>query len=240
MEINMLRIILPVFLPLSSLFPLALSADEDAVLVEFKSAKSSAESDRAELLGSAEKWFKSRENEARSRGDKEAVDGVKRLREVFHEHEILPPNAPKDLLKKQQSYRDNMLSAFDAAIAEYTKLKKDDLASQKQLERRRFESDIKSLPFGTWEIRYFPGNVKATTTISDDLSSYHRDTVGRKEYGRIVLSSDGLTIRYSKFVEVWTPTAKGQELKVKHYFPASTFPEGEPSHEAIATRKPKQ
>jgi hypothetical protein len=116
----------------------------------------------------------------------------------------------------------------------------DGLASEKQLELERLEAGIRNLPFGTWDLRYFPGSTVATTNIANDLRSYHVDNAGREEIGDIELTSDGITIRYSKFTEVWTPTPKGQELKVSHYFPASEYPGGTPSHEAIATRKQKK
>lgn len=111
-RINMCRMILLllVAIPFSFFSQSALCADEDSVLIEFDRARSSAESDRMKFRASAEKWFESRENESRRRGNKDSVDALGRLRGVFNKHEILPPNAPKDLQKQQQSYREKMRS----------------------------------------------------------------------------------------------------------------------------------
>ncbi|MDA0283713.1 MAG: hypothetical protein O3B13_25945 [Planctomycetota bacterium] len=218
-------------------FPLiACTQDDDAVLSQFNHEMMRADASRQDSLSAVVKWFDSQEKDARRRGMKGEIDALGTLWKLYEKHGIIPPDAPPALSRQQKAYREKTLTAYENAISGYTRNGNDKLAAQMQAQRDKFRATIKQLPYGIWELRYFPGNVRATTTISGDLTTYHVDTVGRKEHGRVELEPDKIVIHYSKFVEVWA-SPDGKELHVAHYFPASDYPAGHPSHQAVGTRK---
>ncbi len=90
---------------------------------------------------SASDWFDRGERDARQKGSKQRVDKIKVDRQVFEEHDELPDTAPAALKRTFQTAQADMESAYRRAVAEYTKVKKDDEAPEIEQELARFKKN---------------------------------------------------------------------------------------------------
>lgn len=90
-----------------------------------------------------------REQAARDKGDKPAVDQIKAERQAFMEKGELPKTLPVTVKQKAILAKSSMEAAYTTAIKEYTKTKKDVEASavEKELDGFKRENITATIPF---------------------------------------------------------------------------------------------
>jgi len=114
---------------------------QDAVRAKLDEARVAYDTAVEKYRADACDWFDKREQIAREKGDKKQVDRIKDERQAFDEKDELPdatPLAMKRLLTKAQA---DMEAAYKAAVAGYTRAKKDDEAAAVEKEWTSFKQN---------------------------------------------------------------------------------------------------
>ena len=130
---------------------------DDAIKTKLDAAKTSYDSAMVKFRSNACDWFNRVEREAREKGSKQRVDKTKEERQAFEERDELSDAAPAALKRMLHTAQADMETAYRRAIADYTKVKKDDEASaiEKELEnykKHEFSDKLDRLQAGTvWE-----------------------------------------------------------------------------------------
>ncbi len=84
-------------------------------------------------------WFDQREAAARKDGNKKLVDQIKAERAAFAMNGEVPPKAPPALKRIPKAARAKLEAAFETAVKEYTKARKDDQAAAVEKELSEFK-----------------------------------------------------------------------------------------------------
>lgn len=153
---------------------LASGQDEDPVKAKLDKAKAAYAADAKKFRDEVGSLFDKREEAARKDGNKKLLDQIKDERKAFEEREELPTSTPKAVRQKLGAARSSLEKAFDTAVKEYTKGKKDAEAAavEKELDefrktpdpsdtRRRWvhaKGEFASLGGGAWEEKGADGN----------------------------------------------------------------------------------
>lgn len=116
----------------------AARAADDPVKTKLDNAKAAFVSDIENYRKAVGSYFDAREAAARNAGDKQAVDTIKSQREAFLANGELPNDAPRNLKQKRTAARAVMEAAYQAAIKEYVRARKDDAANAVQKEMDAF------------------------------------------------------------------------------------------------------
>ena len=129
-----------IFICTMALATAAQAADDavDAVKARLDKAKTAFQAEVENYRKAGEKYFDARESAARNAGDKQAVDTIKSQRQVFVATDELPNDAPKNLKQKLANARSMMEAAYQAAIKDYVRARKDDAASAIEKEMNAF------------------------------------------------------------------------------------------------------
>jgi hypothetical protein len=121
-------------------------ADDDPIKTRLDEARQqyreTIERSRKNILDMLEK----KEAIARDKGDKKAVDAVKAEREAFNDKDVVPKSLTTDYTKDVSRAQAAMTAAFETAIKDYTKAKKDDDASKVEEELKAFKKEISAKP----------------------------------------------------------------------------------------------
>lgn len=118
-------------------------AQDDAVKTKLEAAKATFKQEMIKLNAKpVGEWFDKREEAARKTGNKKLVDEIKAERVAFNERGDLPKTAPPDMRKKVTAVRTAMESAYDAAVKEYTRGKKDAEATAVEKEFADFKDGL--------------------------------------------------------------------------------------------------
>ena len=229
------------FLILASVLFTPLQEAGDPIRSKLEKEKTKYDEKSAAIEKSISEWFDEQAARYRKKGDKNSVDRLNDLQEQYNKIGILPATLPKMHHRKLDQLRSGMQRAFEKAISDYTKSGQDSDATTVQSELQKFLVGIGAgIPVGEWNVRYFNSKVRSETLISKDLQAFHVDNIGRREHGSAEVNENTLVIKYPKFVEVWKRKPNSTEIQIDHYFPASTYPSGKPSHQAIGTPKPSR
>lgn len=127
-----------VCLLLSSL--LAIADDDDPKEKIFK-AKAAYTAEIMKLRAEVIADFDKREEKARDKGNKKLVDEIKFHRAAFDEAEEWPADLPKELRARMSKARTQVDTAYQTAIKEYTKAKKDDEAARMEKDLTEFRKE---------------------------------------------------------------------------------------------------
>jgi hypothetical protein len=104
-------------------------ADDDPVKAKLDAAREVYKAELERYRNDVGKWFDKREDDARKPGDKKMVDQIKAERAAFAQNGELPAQAPAALKGTPKAARAKLEAAYEAAVKEYTKVRKDDLAA---------------------------------------------------------------------------------------------------------------
>lgn len=118
-------------------------ANDDPVRTRLEEAKATLDAETDAWRAAIAEWFDSREKRARKDGDKKAVDEIKAQRQAFADTGELPRNAPSSAQRRLAKAREAMAEAYANAVAEYTKLSRDDDAAAVAEEARAFAEATK-------------------------------------------------------------------------------------------------
>lgn len=119
----------------------AAPAEDDPIRAKLNISRTAYKVELTRYREAVAAYFDSREQAARDVGNKEQVDQIKAERTAFQEKGDLPLTAPPDLRRKLIAARQDLLSAFQDAVKEYTRAKKDDLAAAVDKELKDFKFD---------------------------------------------------------------------------------------------------
>lgn len=107
---------------------------DDPIGEKLKAAKAAHETEVTEFRKAVTALLDEREVKAREKGNKAEVDRLKAEGQAFVDKGAIPLNVPGALTSAHAASKSRMESAYTSAIKEYTKAKKDDLASKVQEE----------------------------------------------------------------------------------------------------------
>jgi len=107
----------------------AVRADDDPTRAKLDNAKAAFDAAAEKYRVAVAGWFDKREEPARDKGDKKAVDLIKAERQAFVERGELPQSAPVELKSQLKTTRSGLELAYKTAIGEYTKGKRDNEAA---------------------------------------------------------------------------------------------------------------
>jgi hypothetical protein len=116
--------------------------DADPIKARLEKAREAYEAEVGKLSNSLLDVLQQREDAARKSGDKKLVDRIREERNAFESRGQLPRSAatPAQLRELKQA-RSAMEAAYQAAVKEYTKAKKDDDASAVEQELKVFKGE---------------------------------------------------------------------------------------------------
>ncbi|OWK38117.1 hypothetical protein [Fimbriiglobus ruber] len=115
------------------------AADDDPVRVKLERAKATFQAAQEKYQANVTGWLDKREAAARQAGDKKVVDQVKAERQTFTDTGELPKTAPAALKTQFVSARSALEAAYQSAVREYTKAKKDDEATALETEMSEWQ-----------------------------------------------------------------------------------------------------
>jgi len=203
--------------------------EDDPIKTKLDTAKTKYETEMKKFHDAVKESFDKRDDAARKAGKLQLVEQIKAEREQFEKKGHLTTAAPPQLRKMPVTITNALDEAYNTAVKEYTKAKKDDLAAAliKDWKEQRSSGKVPwawsyIFPPGRYDITY-DQKVMATTEIKiDGTFTRVKDKVEYK--GTIDYIGDRLILRNADFVEAWAPTATF--IAVTHWFPAATFPNG--------------
>jgi hypothetical protein len=114
------------------------AADDDPIRQKLDAAKSAYDKEMARHHKAVVDWFEMREDAARRAGDKKALDQIKAERKVYDQQGELPASAPRQLTAQAETARKNLDAAYEQAIKDYTRAKKDTEAAEVEAEYQLF------------------------------------------------------------------------------------------------------
>lgn len=167
--------------------------DGDSIKTKLDKARSAYESEKEAIRKSILELFDKRETEAREKGDKKLVDLIKAERQVFEERPEIPKWVPLAIQRRAILARETMITAYQTAVKEFLKAKKDDEAALVEKELKLFQeagtTPVKppvnpvadSLQVGT----LWSGTRVATNTIPWSLKVLRRE--GNRFSGEITI-----------------------------------------------------
>src|SRR5262249_42486551 len=103
--------------------------DKDPIREKLFAAKVAYEKEMSRVRMQVDDWFDKREEAARKKGDKKALDQAKADRKTFEEDGELPKTGASTLVLKRERAKKAMETAYSDAVKAYTKAKKDDEAA---------------------------------------------------------------------------------------------------------------
>jgi hypothetical protein len=115
-----------------------IARDDDAIATKLTAAKNAYDSELKKFDKSVRDYFDMLESTARRDGNKKSLDQVKSEREVYVASGELPKKIPLSYATRQITMRKSMTEAFKAAVRDYTKNGRDDLASKAEKEMQNF------------------------------------------------------------------------------------------------------
>ncbi|QJW93273.1 hypothetical protein [Frigoriglobus tundricola] len=107
----------------------ALAAQDDTAQTRIATARAEYESKVDRYQAAVAKWFDKREGDARTTGDRKAVELVKAERAVYSETGALPNGAPDEVRKQLTTARAEFEAAMALAIKDFIRAKKDEDAA---------------------------------------------------------------------------------------------------------------
>lgn len=113
-------------------------AEDDSIKKNLATAKQAYDLELEKYRKTAGEWFDELSEAARKKGDKKLLDQIKEVRAAFDEKGQLPKTFPLPLKKLAQEARAAMDLAYITAVKEYTKAKKDDMATAVEKETAAF------------------------------------------------------------------------------------------------------
>jgi predicted peptidase len=111
-------------LRMSGLFPI-LADDEDPIRADLEKARKAFKEETDAFQKAVDSHFDAREDLARKDGTKKLVDQIKAERQEFKQTGRIPKTLPAQTRQKMSAGRTSMINAYNQAIKDYTKLKKD-------------------------------------------------------------------------------------------------------------------
>ena len=134
----MLRPLHSIALTVLLLFGQSGLAEDDSIKKNLAAAKQTYDLELEKYRKAAEAWFDETSEAARKDGNKKLLDQIKSMRQEFDEKGQLSKTSPPAIKKKAQDTRTAMDLAYANAVKEYTKAKKDDLATAVEKEFAAF------------------------------------------------------------------------------------------------------
>ena len=119
--------------------------DKDPIKERLFAAKKEYDAEMKAYRAAAEAWFDKREEAARKDGNKKLLDQVKAERDTFDESGALPKGVPAAIPQKAVSAKKGLEIAYELAVKEYTKAKKDDAAAAVEKEWKAFAAKANSI-----------------------------------------------------------------------------------------------
>jgi hypothetical protein len=168
----------------------------DPVKEKLNAAKAEYEAAIEKYRAAACDWFDQRERAARAKGDKKAVDRVKEDREAFEVKDELPDTALPTLKRLLPNAQADMRVAYKAAVAEYTRDKKDAEAAAVEKELDRFQKNETAdkrdplQPGTVWAGAAQAGTLGKVTRPGKDQTLTILERHGERFKGRYVVSSE--------------------------------------------------
>jgi hypothetical protein len=135
----MLRLRLLLALPFLAVTS-SLRAEDDPVKEKLEKKKADYEVDIEKYHRAVTEYFDRRETAARNAGNKKLVDQIKAERQTFTDDGELPKAAPAALRQGRAAVRAKLAAAYEVAVKEYTRAKKDDAAAEAEGELRLFKA----------------------------------------------------------------------------------------------------
>ncbi len=149
----------PVALAVLLLSMSALLAEDDPIADNLAQAKARYSSEMEQHRQAVAKWFDLREEAARKKGDKEAVDRIKEERRTFDKQQSLPRGAPMFLKSRERIARNGLESAYESAIRQYTRTSQDARAAAIEKDLRALQEGQNQRPADA--VRFKDGYYKA-------------------------------------------------------------------------------
>jgi hypothetical protein len=118
-----------------------LLAADDPIKAKLDKAKAAYKASLEQYRDAVAKYFDKQEEASRKEGNKKLLDQIKAERTAFQETGDLPRTAPGELKRKLAPARSALESADTAAVREYTKARKDDMATAVEKELEQFKHD---------------------------------------------------------------------------------------------------
>jgi len=118
----------------------AAGEDKDPIKEKLFAAKVAYDKEMRQFRKQIEEWLNKREETARKAGDKKTLDQVKEDRKAYEENDELPKSMPKTLQLAPERAKKKLEAAYAEAVKEYTKAKKDELATAVEKEWKAFSS----------------------------------------------------------------------------------------------------
>jgi hypothetical protein len=117
---------------------------QDTIKEKLDLAKEAYTAEIDKYRATVKEWFDKREAEARKEGNKKLLDQIKAEREAFNEKSALPAQAPAALKTQPKTALAKVEKAYETAIAEAIKVKKDDLATllEKELQELKRQEKL--------------------------------------------------------------------------------------------------
>jgi len=112
----------------------AFAEDKDPIKEKLFAAKVAYDKEMRQFRKQVEEWLDKREDTLRKAGDKKALDQLKEERKAYEENGELPKSIPSALQQRYDRAKKKLETAYTDAVKEYTKAKKDDLASAVETE----------------------------------------------------------------------------------------------------------
>ncbi|OWK42304.1 3-keto-disaccharide hydrolase [Fimbriiglobus ruber] len=119
----------------------ATAADDnsDPIRKKLDAAKAKFEEGKKAARAKAKEYFDQQEAKARDKGDKKRVDQIKDERRAFDENMVFTGNVPVSLKTAVEAPQKALEAAFATAVKEYTRTKKDDLATAVEQEWKEWK-----------------------------------------------------------------------------------------------------
>jgi hypothetical protein len=201
---------------------------------EFEKATEKA---RAGLLAE----LKKKESAAQKAGDLDMLERAKAEFKAFENNGELPKLVPINGYESQlRVARVRMAESYSVAIKEYTMDGKVALAKAIQQELDEFKRGgsgwKQRFPVGEYACTYSGGG-KATTELRADGTFRRVRAFGPNptSEGKLEFNNGRLILKGGKeFAEVWF--VEGDEIRLKHWFPASIYPASQPKETGKVTR----
>jgi hypothetical protein len=152
-------------------------ADDDPAKAKLDDAKRQYREQVEKLRQTVLDALEKKEAVARDKGDKKAVDQVKAERDAFTDRDVAPKSMAGDYGKDLARARAAMVAAYEAAVKDFTKAKKDDEAGKAEEELKAFRKEITAKSgtstnandlVGTFQGQSGSGGFTETWTIAKD------------------------------------------------------------------------
>lgn len=158
------RCLVPAIAIAFALIPSLARSEDDLVRAKLDKAIEAYDKQLEKYTAAVTAFLESRENAARNKGDRKAVDQIASERAEFERTSKQPSLLPRNISAQLSSARLNLEAAYNVAVREYTKIKEDEkaLATQKQLEEFQNSSALNLLQ----------DNNLAQWNVSDAIASH--------------------------------------------------------------------